>query len=69
MKRVSCLLAALIVVVLTAAAFAGIEPGKAAPLFSLKDVNGKEVKLADFKKQKSRRRYVHRHALPVFKRL
>jgi peroxiredoxin len=52
MKRFACLLAALLFV-LSNAIFAGIEIDKAAPLFSLKDVNGKKVKLANFKNKKA----------------
>lgn len=52
MKRVAYFMAA-VLFVLSPIVFAGIEIDKAAPLFTLKDVNGKEVKLADFKSNKA----------------
>jgi len=52
MKRLLFVIAALLFVFSTGV-FAAIEIDKAAPLFSLKDVNGKDVKLADFKNKKA----------------
>lgn len=52
MKHLAYFMAALLFV-LSTVALAGIEIDKAAPLFTLKDVNGKEVKLADFKNKKA----------------
>jgi peroxiredoxin len=53
MKRNAYFLAAAILFIFSTAIFAGVEIDKAAPLFSLKDVNGKEVKLAAFKGKKA----------------